>query len=295
MHNQAKMLVGVEMMEKYVALIADLKDSRELTEKARIECQEKLYTIINKLNLILNNSLFKKLVFSAGDSIQGLFYNLKDAIYCYYLIKNFLYPYEIRSGIGLGSIYNLTPNLENENDSNYIDGDAYHQADFALEISKAEDLSLIIKSDNLKNDVLLNQLFHSIAVLEKKQTKKQREINIMINILAPALFESFLQEDKYNEYRDLIKLLLQKNISSYKITSESIDNINFLDLTNKGFGLDNVFNEKRIFLKEPINPSVHLQISEILGITRESVRQTVESGLMNEIRRLEILALLNSN
>lgn len=295
MHNQAKMLVGVEMMEKYVALIADLKDSRELTEKARIECQEKLYTIINKLNLILNNSLFKKLVFSAGDSIQGLFYNLKDAIYCYYLIKNFLYPYEIRSGIGLGSIYNLTPNLENENDSNYIDGDAYHQADFALEISKAEDLSLIIKSDNLKNDVLLNQLFHSIAVLEKKQTKKQREINIMINILAPALFESFLQEDKYNEYRDLIKLLLQKNISSYKITSESIDNINFLDLTNKGFGLDNVFNEKRIFLKEPINPSVHLQISEILGITRESVRQTVKSGLMNEIRRLEILALLNSN
>ncbi|MGI6768563.1 MAG: SatD family protein [Bacilli bacterium] len=282
-------------MEKYVALIADLKDSRELTEKARIECQEKLYTIINKLNLILNNSLFKKLVFSAGDSIQGLFYNLKDAIYCYYLIKNFLYPYEIRSGIGLGSIYNLTPNLENENDSNYMDGDAYHQADFALEISKAEDLSLIIKSDNLKNDVLLNQLFHSIAVLEKKQTKKQREINIMINILAPALFESFLQEDKYNEYRDLIKLLLQKNISSYKITSESIDNINFLDLTNKGFGLDNVFNEKRIFLKEPINPSVHLQISEILGITRESVRQTVESGLMNEIRRLEILALLNSN
>lgn len=295
MHNQAKMLVGVEMMEKYVALIADLKDSRELTEKARIECQEKLYTIINKLNLILNNSLFKKLVFSAGDSIQGLFYNLKDAIYCYYLIKNFLYPYEIRSGIGLGSIYNLTPNLENENDSNYMDGDAYHQADFALEISKAEDLSLIIKSDNLKNDVLLNQLFHSIAVLEKKQTKKQREINIMINILAPALFESFLQEDKYNEYRDLIKLLLQKNISSYKITSESIDNINFLDLTNKGLGLDNVFNEKRIFLKEPINPSVHLQISEILGITRESVRQTVESGLMNEIRRLEILALLNSN
>ncbi len=295
MHNQAKMLVGVEMMEKYVALIADLKDSRELTEKARIECQEKLYTIINKLNLILNNSLFKKLVFSAGDSIQGLFYNLKDAIYCYYLIKNFLYPYEIRSGIGLGSIYNLTPNLENENDSNYMDGDAYHQADFALEISKAEDLSLIIKSDNLKNDVLLNQVFHSIAVLEKKQTKKQREINIMINILAPALFESFLQEDKYNEYRDLIKLLLQKNISSYKITSESIDNINFLDLTNKGFGLDNVFNEKRIFLKEPINPSVHLQISEILGITRESVRQTVESGLMNEIRRLEILALLNSN
>lgn len=295
MHNQAKMLVGVEMMEKYVALIADLKDSRELTEKARIECQEKLYTIINKLNLILNNSLFKKLVFSAGDSIQGLFYNLKDAIYCYYLIKNFLYPYEIRSGIGLGSIYNLTPNLENENDSNYMDGDAYHQADFALEISKAEDLSLIIKSDNLKNDVLLNQLFHSITVLEKKQTKKQREINIMINILAPALFESFLQEDKYNEYRDLIKLLLQKNISSYKITSESIDNINFLDLTNKGFGLDNVFNEKRIFLKEPINPSVHLQISEILGITRESVRQTVESGLMNEIRRLEILALLNSN
>ena len=90
-------------------------------------------------------------------------------------------------------------------------------------------------------------------------------------------------------------MLLQKNISSYKITSESIDNINFLDLTNKGFGLDNVFNEKRIFLKEPINPSVHLQISEILGITRESVRQTVESGLMNEIRRLEILALLNSN
>ena len=189
MHNQAKMLVGVEMMEKYVALIADLKDSRELTEKARIECQEKLYTIINKLNLILNNSLFKKLVFSAGDSIQGLFYNLKDAIYCYYLIKNFLYPYEIRSGIGLGSIYNLTPNFENENDSNYMDGDAYHQADFALEISKAEDLSLIIKSDNLKNDVLLNQLFHSIAVLEKKQTKNQREINIMINILAPALFE----------------------------------------------------------------------------------------------------------
>jgi hypothetical protein len=282
-------------MGKYVALIADIKNSRELNEKDRIDCQKKLYVIINELNLILSNYLNQKLVFSAGDSIQGLFHDLKSAIFCYYLIKNIFFPFEIRCGIGIGSIYKMTPDIENENNSNYLDGDSYHRAAFALDLCKEEDYYLLVNSDNLKNDVILNQLFHSIMVLEKKQTKKQRDINIMINILYPALFHSFLLNDNYNEYIQLINKFLAKNISSYRFNNFYLDKPKFQQITNKVNDIDNIYNEKRIFKKEPISPNVHFHISEIIGISRESVRQTVENGLMNEIRRLEILALLNSN
>lgn len=281
-------------MEKYVAFIADIKNSRELNEIDRIECQEKLNEIINKLNSILSNSLNQKLVFSRGDSIQGLFNDLKDAIYCYYLIKNFLYPFEIRSGLGVGSIYHMRPDKENENNSNYLDGDSYHKAAFALDLSKEEDYNLLVNSDDAENDVLLNQLFHSIKILESIQTKKQREINVMINILNPIFFDSFLPEDKYNEYIDLVKKLLVKNISSYNILPD-VYIYNLEQITIKAYEIENIYNDKRIFLKEPIYPNIHLHISEILGISRESVRQTVENGLMNEIRRLEILALLNAH
>jgi hypothetical protein len=273
-------------LEKYVALIADIKHSREMKEEERIGCQWKLFEIVNKLNEILSHSIYRKIVFSAGDSIQGLFYDMRGALYFRYLLKNLFHPFSVRCGLGVGTIYQIE--LGNESDSNYLDGEAYHRATKALEVCKETEQDLLVQSENLENDVLLNQFFHTIMDLERKQTRKQRDVNVLINLLGPVLSDKLIPSARRDEYAGFIKELLPDIIKEYSLDTDRLQGFRFDPKDETGL----IDTEKRIFYKEPISPNLHLEASKLLSVSRESVRQTVESGMMNEIRRLEIMVFV---
>jgi hypothetical protein len=273
-----------KMENNYAALIIDIKNSRELKETLRVDCQEKLIKIIEDWNYLNKKMMMQKLVFSAGDSVQGLFNNLSEALECYFFVKNLLYPYQIRCGIGYGTIYNMFSNLEEINNSNYIDGESYHRAAESLELCRKNDYEIIINSSIIEADLIVNQILHTVGMLEINQSSKQKDIFNIINILDPivSVLPLFKEEGKL----DLNKYL-NKNIKHYNIVNLSlVDNID-----SSRFILRD-FNQKPIFIKDPIDPSIHHYVSKLLAISRESVRQTVERGQMNEIRRLQIVSVI---
>ena len=105
----------------------DIVDSRKY--KNRNEIQEFMKCIIVYLNKIFYKSLKKPLMFSAGDEIQGLFYEPLAAYLCVRFCMMICYPVKIRAGIGYGELA-----FDNENwKSTELDGELYHNARYAIE------------------------------------------------------------------------------------------------------------------------------------------------------------------
>lgn len=113
--------------KKYGSIMIDIVDSRKY--KNRNEIQEFMKCIIVYLNKIFYKSLKKPLMFSAGDEIQGLFYEPLAAYLCVRFCMMICYPVKIRAGIGYGELA-----FDNENwKSSELDGEVYHNARYAIE------------------------------------------------------------------------------------------------------------------------------------------------------------------
>lgn len=88
--------------KKYCSIMIDIVDARKY--KNRNEIQEFMKCIIMYLNKIFYKSLKNPLMFSAGDEIQGLFYESLAAYLCVRFCMMIYYPVKIRAGIGYGEL-----------------------------------------------------------------------------------------------------------------------------------------------------------------------------------------------
>ena len=284
-------------MNNYVALILDIKHSKEFSDIERSKCQMKLYDIINIVNNLYKESIVEKMIFSGGDSIQGLFNNIANAINCYFTIKYLFYPYEIRCGVGYGKINEyIVKNKIDYNldvDSNFVDGDSYHMAISALTASKENDYDIILQSNNIETDLIYNQLLYSLKVLEKQMSNKQKDIFTIFNLLSPVFYDSLVN---FNEsYYTVVNKYLKDNIKEYVVNLEEQVNIyNFLNKRSRSMDIlstkDLLF-ERRIIKKDPFESFLNEFVGVLLSVSRENIRQMVEKGNFNEIRRLQITAL----
>ena len=284
-------------MNNYVALILDIKHSKEFSDIERSKCQMKLYDIINIVNNLYKESIVEKMIFSGGDSIQGLFNNIANAINCYFTIKYLFYPYEIRCGVGYGKINEyIVKNKIDYNldvDSNFVDGDSYHMAISALTASKENDYDIILQSNNIEKDLIFNQLLYSLKVLEKQMSNKQKDIFTIFNLLSPVFYDSLVN---FNEsYYTVVNKYLKDNIKEYVVNLEEQVNIyNFLNKRSRSMDIlstkDLLF-ERRIIKKDPFESFLNEFVGVLLSVSRENIRQMVEKGNFNEIRRLQITAL----
>ncbi|HHU55956.1 MAG TPA: hypothetical protein GXZ48_04625 [Acholeplasmataceae bacterium] len=249
----------------YCAMMVDIKDSQKLKQDKRIKIQKKLIDVIALLNKTFVNQLKYKLVFNSGDSVQGLFYKPFDALKYYFSLKDLLYPYEVRLGLGVGSIV-----IDFENyDSNMQDGPAYHNALSALKLAKKENVDAIIETKT-KLDYYVNELLYILFILENSQSNNQKDVNNLINLLLPVGYKI--------PFTDLQKYLLT-NISQYdKIEISNLDEYDLIDKKSK-------------FSKNIYMPSLALKISKLLGTSRENIRQIIKNGKINEIRKLRELIL----
>ena len=76
-------------MNRYAALIIDLKKSRDYKKDDRNSIQEYIYNVIKVLNAIFKKSIVKETDFSGGDEIQGLFRSCESA-YLFFRMFNML-------------------------------------------------------------------------------------------------------------------------------------------------------------------------------------------------------------
>lgn len=287
------------MEKKYAAIILDVKDSRNMSEDVRAECQKKLLKINEFINNIFSSSLEEKVVFTGGDSVQGLFDNVKNAVGCYYLVKFLLYPYELRCGIGYGTINEYIKNIKETDkhlDSNFVDGNSYHLATQAINTAKEKDYNILIFTDAQKNDIITNQVLHTSRTLEMMQTPYQKDIFCIFNLLFPVTYG----DKQINSfYYDFIFKSLKNNLKKYKIIQEKFyyDDLYLRisqHLAKNRTDDENDLSEQRVFSDTLLPAALNEYVAQMLGVTRQNIEQKVEKGNFNEIRKLDILAMMLS-
>ena len=255
----------------FTALIVDITNSRKLAKDDRQAYQIKMREALDFLNGLFYKEIKYKVVFSLGDSVQGMFYT-SSAAYRYFLyLETLVYPLSIRGGIGIGDI-----SIDIEGfDSNMQDGPAYYHAREALDICHDRGLDLIIVGT--KNDLYLNEIFKVITKL-RNGSKKRKDVANLVNLLYPYGIERINKK----EYSSLISNYILSNIKNY-------DKIN---LQNGNFKIeyDSKIDNETMLPAVSIPTSLSQSISQILGTSRENIRQMIESGEMNQIRNLIIIS-----
>ncbi|MDD4081980.1 MAG: SatD family protein [Sphaerochaetaceae bacterium] len=162
--------------EIYFAIIGDIIDSREIDNRNDVQ---KLYVkMIYQINKNHKDDIASKFIITLGDSFQGLLKNSKDLFKIIEEIEEAMAPYQLRFGIGVGEI-NTTIILK---DSSLIDGPAYHYARFAINDAKTltnknkGSSSIIVHSDNIILDNLINSAISMCNVLKSSWTTKQKKV-----------------------------------------------------------------------------------------------------------------------
>ena len=287
------------MNNKYAAIILDIKNSKNMSEDVRAECQKKLLKITEFINNIFFSSLEEKVVFTGGDSVQGLFDNVKNAVGCYYLAKFLLYPFELRCGIGFGTINEFIRNIKETDkylNSNFVDGNSYHLATNAINTAKEKNYNILIFTNNPQNDIIINQVLHTSMTLELLQTPYQKDIFCMFNLLFPITYG----DKQINSfYYDFIIKILKSNLKKYKIIKEKFYYDDLYLRISQYLAKNQTDDEKvlinqRIFYDTLIPAALNEYVAQMLGVTRQNIEQKVEKGNFNEVRKLDVLAIMLS-
>ncbi|WP_044933411.1 SatD family protein [Butyrivibrio sp. AC2005] len=168
-------------MQKYVAIIGDIVQSKKIQKRA--EVQENLKQVLNTINTIYHEDIAANFIITLGDEFQGL---LNDGLYVLEiirLIQRQLYPTEVRFGIGYGEI---TTQISREAAIG-ADGPAYYAArnminDLRIQEKKykrqASDVLVnVYEDDNILVDQI-NTLFRINNIIKNEWSDEQR-ITIM--------------------------------------------------------------------------------------------------------------------
>ncbi len=152
---------------KYVVLIGDLKSSRKIAERAKV--QEKLKRTLKYVNEYCADSIAAKFRIVSGDSFQGMLSSPESIFDVYYaLFEKIGHPFYL--GIGIGGIStNLSEDIAE------IDGEAFHMASEALAGAKKEIRWIELRS-NWKDNDLIACLMNFAADMMWGWTKRQKEV-----------------------------------------------------------------------------------------------------------------------
>lgn len=160
----------------YFALIGDIKNSKKLSKRAEI--QERLQSTLNEINSLYDEHIASCFTITLGDEFQGLLKTSDQILNIIERIKMKMYPVKIRFGIGYGTIETKI----NRELSIGADGPAFHKARNMIdEIKKNEKAKLgkdinVMFSVDKDYDALINATLALCSFVEKKWTKRQREI-----------------------------------------------------------------------------------------------------------------------
>lgn len=175
----SKVIHMINKSDIYVAIIADIVDSKNLQNRKQV--QNQLKQVLEKINSIYKKSLAAKFQISLGDEFQGLVQDKKKVIEIIQIIELDMHPVKIRFGIGVGKILtdiDFDRTLE-------IDGPAYHRARNMIDAIENNEnqyegiySNIMIDSgkENVTIDTLMNTIFSLRSIIKEKWTNRQVEI-----------------------------------------------------------------------------------------------------------------------
>lgn len=263
----------------YAALIVDIIDSKKLSTNKRIHVQQKIKQAIQQLNQLFEDAIKYPLVFSSGDSIQGVFLCPSEAIHYFYLLQCFIYPYQIRFGMGWDTL-----TIDNAHyDSNMQDGPCYHWAREAIDFAKDNQLNGYIATypTSHLNGSTINALIQATHLLESVLTRKRQQLNTVIHLLFP-LNNQFLHQyyfdivlNFFGKPTELLESPLQLNFKEWSLITKKINDTKL----------------EKLDLGERVLKEVPAFLAPYFGSTRQNIQQLIKQGQLNEIRQLKKVIL----
>ena len=219
----------------YCAVIADMVDSKKLTDRGKV--QDKLKTELANINLQYQKSIVSNFTITLGDEFQGLMADATHVMVIIDRICDAMYPVGLRFGIGFGDI---TTEIDPDQALG-ADGPAYHNARLALEDIKRldkKDLQTQIKlvtGDNTLAGIeyLVNTAFCSLYAIESGWTKPQRE-TVQSMMKNSGMTQKKLAEKRGVEPSTVTRSLQSANFNLYVALKEAVEDaiINIWEKTN---------------------------------------------------------------
>lgn len=278
------------MLHDYTALIVDLKKSRSYTKEDRNYIQHFIMDTVHLLNNLYRHELVREVDFSAGDEIQGLFFSPETAYLYYWMLSMWLHPIEIRAGIGVGS---WDVQLDNKGTTGQ-DGTAYHNARYAIKnANDGEGYPILFFSDT-PVDVTINTIIGGAASIAAKQSAYQNQIMLITELLFPicnhyacAYDDSILHDAKW--------LLQEKSAVTHKMDKVMrllpFDKLYDIPQIIDPVNAEDAWKETKFYITSGKQRGIPTRLSEILGITRQTIDKTIKSGNIYTARNMVITAV----
>lgn len=156
-------------MNKNICVItADLYKSREIINRKKV--QEKLKTVIEKVNRKYKDYILSNFMITLGDEWQGSLKNIEKS---YEIINEFqseLFPIKISFGIGEGNVSTKISKKVTE-----MDGKAFINSRESLEKSKKEKINITFIIKDKEKEKTLNIILELIQAIKENWTVKQFE------------------------------------------------------------------------------------------------------------------------
>lgn len=275
-------------MKKHIALIMDLKKSRAYSSRNRNDIQSYVLLVVNVLNNIFRSSLEKEVTFSAGDEVQGLFSSVEASYLYFRLFSMLVSPVEIRAGIGVGEWDVVIKDAG----TTAQDGTAYHNARYAINATEESLGYSVLLYSNQKSDIVVNSLFNSTALIINKQSKYQNEIMLFSELLYPINAYDIID---VQNLREIVELIKQK-FASYDFFKSNTQKKESLFCRIKSFDfeskpMDAINYKDSFFVVEGKVRGLPMQLSELIGVTRQSIDKTIKAANIYEARNLAVTTL----
>lgn len=275
------------MNEQYAVLMVDLKNSRGYDSKGRNLIQQYYSSVILVLNRMFRNEIICEVCFSAGDEVQGLF-RRPEAAYLYYrLISSCLYPIQTHASIGVG---NVDVRQENKN-SCCQDGKAYHSARDAINRADSSIGYPVILLSNSEHDRIINSVIGTTAMMAMKFSITQNQVFLLTELLFPLPCEGI----KVERNEDIVELIQMKldfdhNFGGPQRTIQKMDRLPSPQTTVHIKASAGQESTEYYITAGAEHVSTQI-ISDILGMTRDSIFRTLKCADFFIIRNMTIAAI----
>jgi len=210
----------------YIAIIGDIKKSRELKDRDNV--QEKLKETLKIINGKYEKDISSKFLITLGDEFQGLLHVGHHVLSIIEEIQRALYPVKIRFGVGVGNIVtDINPDM-----ALGADGPGYYKAREAINFLKqneqkkkshASDIRIEADGENDTTIILLNTILSLLSVIKESWSDRQREI--IWDVLTHQDGQRKSAERLHIAQSSIQRGLMKGNYYAYK---EAVDTVNHI-------------------------------------------------------------------
>jgi hypothetical protein len=145
-------------MERYIVLIGDIENSRDLAPDKRNQVQTRLSSLFDRLNQ-QSSSLTSPYTITLGDEFQAVYRSADSLFPDIWTVMEVIHPVMARISIGTGTI---TTDI-NRNQSLGMDGPAFHMARENIDRMRKESELISIHTDNSSLNRMVNSAFRILT------------------------------------------------------------------------------------------------------------------------------------